>query len=67
MDSLPQKLDVRAYDDKPIWEQFLKEIIETRRELCERLDRTEAILRENHADLRAVEDRVDRIERKLPQ
>src|SRR4051812_13168995 len=28
-----QKLEARAYDTKPIWEQALKEIMETRREL----------------------------------
>jgi hypothetical protein len=38
-----EKLEARSYDTKPIWEQALKEIIETRRELSKRLDRIEAI------------------------
>lgn len=42
-DARLQKLEVRAYDTKPIWEQALKEIVDTRRELSKRLDRIEAI------------------------
>ena len=38
-----QRLEARAYDTKPIWEQALKEIVETRRELSKRLDRIEAV------------------------
>ena len=34
-----QRLEARAYDTKPIWEQALKEIVDTRRELSKRLDR----------------------------
>ena len=71
MDSRLQILEIRAYDTKPIWEQALKEIIETkrevvetRRELSKRLDRIDAIAHENRADLRDVEDRLDKIERK---
>lgn len=60
-----EKLEIRAYDTKPIWEQALKEIVETRREMSKRLDRIDAIVLENRADLRDVEDRVDKIERKL--
>ena len=37
-----QRLEARAYDTKPIWEQALKEIVDTRRELSKRLDRIEA-------------------------
>jgi len=59
-----QKLEVRAYDTKPIWEQALKEIVDTRRELTKRLDRIEAVVYETRSDLRDVEDRVDKIERK---
>jgi hypothetical protein len=43
MDSRLQKLEIRAYDTKPIWEQALKEIVDTRREMSKRLDRIEAI------------------------
>ncbi|HYG09527.1 MAG TPA: hypothetical protein VD835_06105 [Pyrinomonadaceae bacterium] len=39
LDTRLQNLEARAYDTKPIWEQALKEIIETRRELSKRLDR----------------------------
>jgi hypothetical protein len=55
-DSRLQKLEIRAYDTKPIWEQAIKEIVETRRELSKRLDRSEAIAHETRADLRDAED-----------
>jgi len=67
MDSRLQILEIRAYDTKPIWEQALKEIIETRRELSKRLDRIEAIAHETRADLRDAEDRIDKIEPKPVQ
>jgi hypothetical protein len=60
-----QKLEVGGYDSKPIWEQVIQEIVETRRELSERLDHIEAVMRENLADLCHVEDRLDKIEPKL--
>lgn len=66
-DSRLQKLEIRAYDTKPIWEQALKEIVETRRELSKRLDRIEAIAHETRADLRDTEDRLDKIETKPTQ
>ena len=59
-----QVLEIRAYDTKPVWEQALKEIVDTRRELSRRLDRIEAIVLETRAELREVEDRVDKIEGK---
>lgn len=62
-----QQLEVRAYDTKPIWEQAIKEIVETRREMSKRLDRIDAIVLENRADLRDVEDRLDKIEPKLAE
>lgn len=62
-----EKLEARAYDTKPIWEQVLKEIVETRRELSKRLDRIEAIAHETRADLRDAEDRLDKIEPKPAQ
>jgi chromosome segregation ATPase len=62
VDSRLQTLEIRAYDTKPIWEQALKEIVETRRELSKRLDRIEAIAHETRADLRDAEDRLDKIE-----
>ncbi|HVF55502.1 MAG TPA: hypothetical protein VM934_05080 [Pyrinomonadaceae bacterium] len=62
VDARLQKLEARAYDTKPIWEQAIKEIVETRRELWKRLDRIEAVVYETRADLRDVEDRVDKIE-----
>ena len=33
LDSRLEKLEVRAYDTKPIWEQAIKEIVDTSREL----------------------------------
>ncbi len=66
-DSRLQKLEIRAYDTKPIWEQALKEIVETRRELSKRLDRIERIAHETRADLRDAEDRLDKIETKPGQ
>ena len=62
LDTRLQKLEARAYDTKPIWEQALKEILETRRELSKRLDRIEAIAHETRADLRDAEDRIGKLE-----
>ena len=67
LDSRLQKVEIRAYDTKPIWEQAIKEIVETRRELSKRLDRIDAMALENRADLRDAEDRLDKIEPKLAQ
>ena len=78
MDAPLQKLEARSYDTKPIWEQALKEIIDTRselseqitqtrRELSKRLDRIEAIAHETRADLRDAEDRIERLEPKPTQ
>ena len=64
LDERLQKLEARAYDTKPIWEQALKEIVETRRELSKRLDRIEAIAHETRADLRDAEDRIEKLESK---
>jgi chromosome segregation ATPase len=66
VDSRLQKLEIRAYDTKPIWEQALREIVDTRRELSKRLDRIEAVIYETRSDLRDVEDRIDKLERKPP-
>jgi hypothetical protein len=64
LNSRMQTLEIRAYDTKPIWEQALKEIVETRREMSKRLDRLGARVLENRADIRDVEDRLDKIEPK---
>jgi phage shock protein A len=64
LDARLQKLEEKAYDTKPIWEQALKEIMETRRELSKRLDRIEAIAHETRADLRDAEDRIAGLESK---
>ena len=64
LDSRLQKFETKAYDTKPIWEQALKEIMETRRELSKRLDRIEAIAHETRADLRDAEDRIESLESK---
>jgi hypothetical protein len=67
LDARLEKLEARAYDTKPIWEQAIKEIMETRRELSRRLDRIEAIMYETRADLRDAEDRIERLEAKPMQ
>ena len=67
MNSRRQKLEVRAHDTRPIWEQVIQEIVETRRELSTRLERIEAVIRENRADQRAVKDSLDKVELKLGQ
>ncbi|HYH86628.1 MAG TPA: hypothetical protein VEX60_14340 [Pyrinomonadaceae bacterium] len=67
LDARIQRLEARAYDTKPIWEQALKEIVDTRRELSKRLDRIEAIAHETRADLRDAEDRIERLEPKPVQ
>ena len=64
-DENTQKLEVGTLDTKPIWEQVIQEIVETRRELSEWLDHIEAVMLQNQADLRDVEDRLDKIEPKL--
>src|SRR5437764_3905761 len=67
LDARMQRLEARAYDTKPIWEQALKEIVETRRELSKRLDRIEAVAHETRADLRDAEDRIEKLESKPAQ
>jgi hypothetical protein len=65
MNSRPQNLEIRAYDTKPIWELVIQEIVETRRELSKRVDHIGAVMRENRAALRDIEDRLDKIEPKF--
>ncbi len=62
LDSRVQVLESRAYDTKPIWENALKEIIDTRRELTRRLDRIQAMVLETRAGLSEAEDRLDKLE-----
>ena len=76
VDGRLQKLEARSYDTKPIWEQALKEIADTRKELVEtrrelvdtkrqlsrRLDRNESVILETRSDAHDIEDRVDGIE-----
>jgi predicted nucleic acid-binding Zn-ribbon protein len=62
LDSRMQVLESRAYDTKPIWENALKEIVDTRRELTKRLDRIEAMVLETRAGLSEAEDRLNRLE-----
>jgi chromosome segregation ATPase len=64
VESRLEKLEIRTYDTKPIWEQALKEIVDTRRELSKRLAKIEAVVYETRSDPRDVEDRLDEIERK---
>jgi BMFP domain-containing protein YqiC len=74
LDGRLQKLEARSYDTKPIWEQALKEIADTRRELVDtrrqvskRLDRIEAVVLETRSDLHDMEDRVEKLEAKPTQ
>jgi chromosome segregation ATPase len=62
LDSRVEVLESRAYDTKPIWENALKEIIDTRRELTKRLDRIQAMVLETRAGLSEAEDRLDKLE-----
>jgi septation ring formation regulator EzrA len=62
MDGRLQVLERKAYDTKPIWEQALKEIAETRREMIRRLDRIESVALETRARLGDAEDRLDKLE-----
>jgi hypothetical protein len=57
----------RTFATKSVWEQFLNEIVETRRELSARLDRIEAIVFETRAALRNIKGRLDKIESKRAQ
>jgi BMFP domain-containing protein YqiC len=74
LDARLQKLEARSYDTKPIWEQALKEIADTRRELVDmrrqvtkRLDRFEAVVFQTRSDLGDIEDRVEKLEAKPTQ
>ena len=62
LDSRVQVLESRVYDTKPIWERALKEIVDTRRELTDRLDRIEAMVLETRVGLRRTEDRLEKLE-----
>ena len=62
LDSRMQVLESRAYDTKPIWENALKEIVDTRRELTKRLDRIQAMVLETRAGLSEAEDRLNKLE-----
>jgi hypothetical protein len=62
LDSRVQVLESRAYDTKPIWENALKEIVDTRRELTRRLDRIEGMVLETRAGLGEAEDRLNKLE-----
>ncbi len=74
LDGRLQRLEARSYDTKPIWEQALKEIVDTRRELVDmkrqvtkRLDRFEAVVFQTRSDLGDLEDRVEKLEAKPTQ
>ena len=64
VDSRVQVLESRAYDTKPIWERALTEIVDTRRELTDRLDRIESMVLETRVGLRRAEDRLDKLDSK---
>jgi hypothetical protein len=57
MNSRPQVLEVRACDTKPIWEQVLKGDYRNQNRIIQAFGRIEAVMRENRAHLRDVEDR----------
>ena len=69
LDGRVQDLEARGYDTKPIWENALKEILEGRREVKEfkpevtkRLDQIQAVQLGNRADIREIEDRLEKLE-----
>lgn len=66
--TLEQKVDARSYDTKPIWEQALKEIMETRAEVVKidgRLDNLYGHMSNVENRLGNVEDRLGKIEGRL--
>lgn len=59
-----ERLEARSYDTKPIWEQALKEITETRQELTgtrQELSEARLEIRETRQELRDVSKRLDRM------
>jgi chromosome segregation ATPase len=63
MEARLNKLEARSYDTKPIWEQALKEIIDTRRELSEQVNHTRQELSDEIIQTRReISKRLDRIE-----
>jgi hypothetical protein len=48
LDTRLQRLEARSYDTKPIWEQALKEIADTRKELVATSDEAPGSHRERH-------------------
>ena len=62
IDSRVQVLESRAYDTKPIWENALKEIVDTRREVTRRMDRIEGTVLETRAGLGEAEARLNKLE-----
>jgi chromosome segregation ATPase len=56
IDARLEKLEARAYDTKPIWENALKEIADTRLEMSEGLKKSRA---EVETGLRRVERKID--------
>ncbi|MBA3440149.1 MAG: hypothetical protein H0T92_09815 [Pyrinomonadaceae bacterium] len=56
MDARLEKLEARAYDTKPIWENALKEIADTRIEMREGFEKSRV---DREAGLRRVERKID--------
>ena len=56
IDERLEKLEARAYDTKPIWENALKEIADTRIEMRERFEKSRT---EMESGLRRVERKID--------
>jgi len=56
IDERLEKLEARAYDTKPIWENALKEIADTRLEMREGFEKFRT---ETEAGVRRVERKVD--------
>ena len=75
--ALEEKAERQAMETKPIWEQALAEIAETRAEMRERFDKVETEVRETNHRMRALnnhlldmagrqeslEERVDKLDR----
>ena len=56
LDSRLQTLEARAYDTKPIWENALKEIADTRVEMREGLEKSRSDM---EAGMRRLEHKID--------
>ncbi len=60
IDNRLEKLEERAYDTKPIWENALKEIADTRIEMREGFERVHTEFEKVHSEIETGSRRVER-------